>query len=234
MYGIQAPGLAPRAAIPEDFGTVVDRIAHQIRTVQPEGPYRLLGWSLGGNIAQALAARFRAAGDEVELLALVDSYPGETWPYPDYADAAQWDEYALLATLAGEPLDPVGQSSDFGGWLAGLRDEAARRLPMGREQFGRMVSVGVNSSRLAAAWRPETFDGQALFFTATEGRDADGPVPEAWLPYISSLDTVPLACAHEEAMAEQPRAVIAQTLTDILKAVTPAPRGAAADTQGAK
>ncbi|MFF7504918.1 amino acid adenylation domain-containing protein [Streptomyces lavendulae] len=234
VYGIQAPGLTAGAPVPEDFATLIDLVARQIRTVQPEGPYRLLGWSLGGNIAQALAARFRASGDTVELLALVDSYPGQAWPYPDYADEAQWDAYALLATLAGEALEPAGHSDDFASWLADLHEDAAGRLPMPREQFDRMVDIGVNSSRLAAAWDPETFDGTALFFTATEGRDADGPTPEAWLPHVSRLDTIPLACAHEEAMADQPRAVIAQTLIDFLEAAAPAPRGTDVDTQGAK
>jgi thioesterase domain-containing protein/acyl carrier protein len=47
---------------------------------QPEGPYHLIGYSLGGNIAFEMARQLRAAGVEVGLLALLDSavpgYPG--------------------------------------------------------------------------------------------------------------------------------------------------------------
>ncbi|MFD6939100.1 amino acid adenylation domain-containing protein [Streptomyces goshikiensis] len=234
VYGVQAPGLVAGSAVPADFGAMCDRIAEEIRSVQAEGPYRLLGWSLGGNIAQALAARFQSAGEEVELLALVDSYPGETWPYPDFASEAQWDEFALLATLAAEPLDGAAHAADFQAWLSSLRDDAARRLPVDSAQFDRMVEVGVNNSRLAAAWRPEPFEGRAMFFTATEGRDSDGPMAEAWLPYVDSLVEHPLACTHEEAMAERPRTLIAQTLTAMLTPGAPDAPGTRQDTQGAK
>ena len=49
----------------------------QIRKVQPTGPYHLLGWSMGGHLAHAVAASLRQAGDEVPLLAVLDAYPVE-------------------------------------------------------------------------------------------------------------------------------------------------------------
>jgi len=46
-----------------------------VKSVQPEGPYALSGWSLGGVIAFEMAQQLRSHGDEVALLALLDSYP---------------------------------------------------------------------------------------------------------------------------------------------------------------
>ena len=46
-----------------------------IRKIQPSGPYNLLGWSFGGLVAHAIATKLQAAGEEVALLALLDSYP---------------------------------------------------------------------------------------------------------------------------------------------------------------
>jgi thioesterase domain-containing protein/acyl carrier protein len=43
-----------------------------IRRVQPEGPYRLAGFSLGGLIAFEIAQQLRASGDHVEMLFLLD------------------------------------------------------------------------------------------------------------------------------------------------------------------
>src|SRR5258708_35739340 len=46
----------------------------EIRHVQPEGPYRLVGRSLGGLIGHAIVERMQAQGLEVEMLAMIDSY----------------------------------------------------------------------------------------------------------------------------------------------------------------
>ncbi len=43
-----------------------------VREVRPHGPYRLLGYSMGSKIAFQMARRLEAAGDRVELLALLD------------------------------------------------------------------------------------------------------------------------------------------------------------------
>ncbi|CJB48339.1 polyketide synthase [Streptococcus pneumoniae] len=49
-----------------------DYLKH-VREVQPHGPYRLLGWSLGGNVVHAMAAQLQNEGEEVELLVMLDS-----------------------------------------------------------------------------------------------------------------------------------------------------------------
>ena len=49
----------------------------EIRQVQPRGPYLLAGWSMGGLIALEAAERLRAAGEEVALVAMLDSYLSE-------------------------------------------------------------------------------------------------------------------------------------------------------------
>ena len=38
-----------------------DYLKH-VREVQPHGPYRLLGWSLGGNVVHAMAAQLQNGG----------------------------------------------------------------------------------------------------------------------------------------------------------------------------
>ncbi len=77
LVGLQlVPGQAAAAG---DFDGLVQALQARVKAVQPQGPYRLLGWSLGGALAQALAVQLAAQGDEVALLALMDSYPAEAW-----------------------------------------------------------------------------------------------------------------------------------------------------------
>jgi thioesterase domain-containing protein/aryl carrier-like protein len=90
IHALQAPNLAGGPAV-ESLEELVEAQLAELTRVQPHGPYRLLGWSLGGVVAQALACRLQERGEEVELLALLDSYAGdagEDEPAPASVDAA--------------------------------------------------------------------------------------------------------------------------------------------------
>ncbi|MEJ3747312.1 amino acid adenylation domain-containing protein [Actinomycetes bacterium KLBMP 9797] len=76
IYGLQAV----RPPEPDPGAGPLDGFLARIRAVQPDGPYHLLGWSAGGVLAHALASRLQADGGRVELLALLDSYPGPPPP----------------------------------------------------------------------------------------------------------------------------------------------------------
>ena len=72
-YGLQARGLEEGQ---EPHSRIEDMAAYYIealRTVQPWGPYLLGGWSMGGVVALEMAQQFRAQGQRVALLALLDT-----------------------------------------------------------------------------------------------------------------------------------------------------------------
>jgi amino acid adenylation domain-containing protein len=73
VYGIERPELAsgdsPRFISVDDLAA---RYAQDITAMDPDGPYQLCGWSLGGIIALNVAARLRAAGKRVAYLGLID------------------------------------------------------------------------------------------------------------------------------------------------------------------
>jgi amino acid adenylation domain-containing protein len=74
IYGLQRPefaGAEPPTLI--DADTLAERYTAQIRAVQPEGPYRLLGWSFGGLMAGLVAARLRASGEAVVYAGAIDT-----------------------------------------------------------------------------------------------------------------------------------------------------------------
>src|SRR5438477_12550233 len=73
FYGLQAQGLDGTA---ECLTTVEDMAAlyiNEIRRVQPEGPYFIGGYCLGGTIAYEIAQQLTSRGQEVGLLALFDT-----------------------------------------------------------------------------------------------------------------------------------------------------------------
>ncbi|MGH3326652.1 MAG: amino acid adenylation domain-containing protein [Streptomycetales bacterium] len=216
VIGVQAPGLRDGARLPESFVDMVDQMVAEIRRVCPSGPYRFLGWSLGGNIAHALATRFQEEGEGVELLALVDAYPGETWRYPFFATQSQWDEFSLLATLGGGTPEEVESAKQLRHTLADLRRAALDHLMLDDRALQRLVDVGVNASRLVATWQPARFRGLAMFFTATYSRGPNWPAPTAWRPYVDDVVDTPLPCRHEDVLADEPRKLIADAVAAAL------------------
>lgn len=77
FYGVQARGLDGEA---EPFNRMEEMAAYylqQIRQVQPEGPYYLGGYCMGGDIAYEVACQLRAAGEEVPILAVIDPPPAK-------------------------------------------------------------------------------------------------------------------------------------------------------------
>nr|WP_241032185.1 non-ribosomal peptide synthetase [Rhodococcus pseudokoreensis] len=81
LYGIQATGMPD---LPETLSELAARYVDAIRAVQPEGPYHLLGWSLGGTIAHEMAVQLRDAGHAVAAPALLDTLlPQHQPPEPE-------------------------------------------------------------------------------------------------------------------------------------------------------
>jgi thioesterase domain-containing protein len=108
FYGLQARGLdenqVPQARIEDMAAYYIDAI----RSVQPDGPYLLGGWSMGGVVAYEMAQQLDAQGQQVSLLALMDSRPS-------VADAAPLDEITLLTNFAhdlGLSIDGLNLSTE--------------------------------------------------------------------------------------------------------------------------
>ena len=73
LYGVQDVSLDGQTP---PYTRLEDMAAHYveaIRTVQPEGPYFLLGWSLGGVLAFEMAQQLYRQGQEVALLGMIDT-----------------------------------------------------------------------------------------------------------------------------------------------------------------
>jgi pimeloyl-ACP methyl ester carboxylesterase len=74
VYGLQPRGLDGKQA---PLTRIEDMAAHYIKemqVIQPEGPYFLAGYCMGGTIAFEMAQQLGMQGQSVELLALLDTY----------------------------------------------------------------------------------------------------------------------------------------------------------------
>ncbi|WP_044507138.1 non-ribosomal peptide synthetase [Gordonia sp. KTR9] len=180
VYGLQHPALAGDPC-PRTIADLAEVYVARLRTVAPEGPYHLLGWSLGGLIAHEMAVQLQEAGETVEQLVLLDSYV--------VAERPDLDTEASIAELMREfgldvpdDVTPDGDSAEptvadafriisaAGGALGGLSEETLTTV---HEVFR-------HASPLARNWQPRVFDGDLTFVTATVDAHDGPPAAAGW------------------------------------------------------
>ena len=219
VYGLQVPGLTSTDELPGSMDELVRRCLDAIRTVCGNGPYQLLGWSAGGVLAHELAVRLREEGEEVALVALLDSYL--TPP-----SQAALDEPALLRNFAEELGAPEG---DF--TRDGLRDWAHRPegplASLSEAAVDRVIDAYLRTARLLAGHQPRVFPGDVHLFTAEADRapasaptDPMAAVPDPLTcarPYVGGqLTTHGIDAHHVEMTAPAPLRRIAAHLAPLL------------------
>jgi FkbH-like protein len=72
VYGLQPKGLNEGETPLTSIEEMATHYIEEIQTVQPQGPYLLGGYSLGGDIAMEMAQQIQQQGQQVSMLALFD------------------------------------------------------------------------------------------------------------------------------------------------------------------
>ncbi|WP_231583374.1 non-ribosomal peptide synthetase [Luteimonas sp. FCS-9] len=211
VHGLQSPALDLAQPLPGSIDALADDYARRVAALQPGGPLHLLGWSVGGILAQAMAVRLRALGREVGVLALLDAYPSECWraePEPDAVDALR----ALLA-IAGYDPDRYPDLRSREAIVDFLRrgDSALGNLP-GRVLDG-VVRAVVDTNRLVRLHHHARYDGTLLHVRA--GLDhVDRPQLQSalWQAHAARVEAVELPFRHGELTGRDATAAIAPLL----------------------
>ncbi|MFJ6700310.1 amino acid adenylation domain-containing protein [Streptomyces sp. NPDC091272] len=198
VYALQARGLAESDPLPTRFAEMIDDYVARIRSVQPAGPYHLLGWSLGGALAHAVAARLQELGERVELLAMLDSTPisaGDRIPLG-------LDDSAVRGLL----LEAAGRTADESGFLT-------------ERNVSAVTSVLANYRRLGATFTASVFSGDLLFFEATPAPGSSVRASARWEPWVTgTVEAHAVAASHHAMMRPEPLAAVCRLLARRLAA----------------
>ncbi|WP_460728693.1 amino acid adenylation domain-containing protein, partial [Nocardia heshunensis] len=184
IFGIQSPALTEADFAPASIAEIARRYVTELRRVQPEGPYRLLGWSLGAKLAHTMAAILQEQGESVELLAMLDAYP-----HPARAELGL--RGALQETFAGLGLPDALAEVDDQLELTEvavdlLQDTLARDFgDVPRELVRRMSDAVIRSVALDREFEPDHYLGDLLFFRADDPEHAEaGRTAADWAPFV--------------------------------------------------
>ncbi|WP_431955980.1 amino acid adenylation domain-containing protein [Nocardia lijiangensis] len=238
VYGLQSPGVAaeqPDMSLTERAA----RYADEMQAVQPDGPYRVLGYSAGGPLAHAVAVELQRRGATVSALVIID---GRADVEPESATEMPPPE-VLLAEFGG--IDPDLLAGDqplaeraaellrggenalgagANGALGAGQDSALGAVAAGA--LGALDAAALQRLRLdyqqlvrqAAEYRPGVFDGDVLFFSSTSSRPGYGPNVDTWRPYVGGA-ILDRQTGHEHNRLTRPEAlaVIGPILAEYLR-----------------
>ncbi|WP_254061766.1 thioesterase domain-containing protein, partial [Granulicella sp. L60] len=217
IYGLQSRNFTASSLSVQTIEEMAVDYYDEIRKVQPTGPYHLAGWSIGGQIAFAIANVIQRLGDDVALLSVFDSIP-----FPS-REAENTDPYASQ-TLLDFAYDFFGQDlRSQCPTLQALCDRLRQdnRLPhsINENHFPVLLQNIRDASTQGQTFVPMKYPGDLLIFIATEKKEIDvSYFLKEWQPYVGGAIRYHLiACSHGEMMNPIPLAEIASLLEIELK-----------------
>jgi len=225
VVGLQAPGLSGEHPDAADVPGLAAEYLHLVRAVQPTGPYRLAGYSFGGNVAHQMAADLVAAGERVELLALLDPAPlvgdGDGLDEEDLAGVRDEQAAFLEQVSAGPEAVDLG-AADHGAAhddrTAALDAIRASRGVLGLLDEGTVETIvdchRWSSALMAASTSPST----AVPTVLVTASDADDP--DVWTGLLGpDVRHVPLDGSHADVVGPRGWRVVGPVLGGLLAGV---------------
>ncbi|GAB3263987.1 AMP-binding protein [Kineosporia babensis] len=157
VYALQAYGLEARGVPDWSVEASARRHIKTLRSIQPVGPYFIGGHSFGGVLALEVAQQLREAGQQVELLVVIDSFP------PDRKSHAP---------LEGSTVQKLRTA-------LGVATTGLRGTP-GDDQYWRFWR---QSNYLHQRYRAKPYDGETLIIVAADSEEKHER--RAWAPYLT-------------------------------------------------
>lgn len=217
VYGL---AVTPRPFHPNAPATVEREVREAliaIRRIQPEGPYRLLGFSFGGVLALEVARALESEGEKIEFLGMLDS------PLSDHCiSPSQW--LALMARVVSrQALSRVLALRSPSLWRKrGPGIASADTISAGRKGHRLMLrflspvkpdyhlynpqwtngfpprysAMGGQIMRMKGHYRPRRYEGKTRFFTSSGGSPIDCPSKDVWAPYLGNVEWIETNGTH--------------------------------------
>jgi amino acid adenylation domain-containing protein len=216
VYGVPCRMLADPAHRDLSLEQMAADYCRMIRRIQPEGPYHLLGWSLGGTLAAMVAAFLEADAQDLAFLGLIDPFiPGMELPEPD--DWRRDFSDFISVVIPGATLDVIaGDSSvetaseESGPAIVGLLERLLQTETMRQHEKGEQQTEGYAGMRIdelahtfTVARRLKALSLQSPALNALQGKAtcwwaARRPVSELYV-LAAQIEQQTMGCIEVEA-----------------------------------
>jgi acetoacetyl-CoA synthetase len=209
IYGLQARGMdgleEPLSSIEEMAQYHVDAV----RTIQPHGPYILVGYSLGGLVALEMARYFSEAGESIALLSMIDSYP-ELRFVPIRQQLRVYYRKArhhLSIMTQLRLLEALSYGINASRRLA-HSSQAQSKTDGGRRPLGIPFTTAMEQVRESAAlalrrYRPRCYRGNVKFIRAARSLHFPDDPAEIWTRLVDGFELLSVPGDHYEILTSR-------------------------------
>ncbi|SOJ57977.1 Phthiocerol synthesis polyketide synthase type I PpsA [Mycobacterium simulans] len=201
-------------------GSIEERAAAylpKLIEMQGDGPYILVGWSLGGVLAYACAIGLKRLGKDVRWVGLIDAVrAGEEIPQTKDEIRKRWDRYARFAektfnvTIPEIPYEQLEELDDGGQvrFVLEAVSQSGVQIPAGIIEHQRTSYL---DNRAIDTAEIQPYDGHVTLYMADryhddaimfEPRYAVRQPDGGWGEYVSDLEVVPIGGEHIQAIDE--------------------------------
>jgi len=173
LYGLQSKGLDGESQPLRTIEEMAACYLRELRTVQGQGPYYLGGYCLGGTVAYEMAQILRREGEEVPLVAMLDTYNFSRALKVSFSSFLLQKAKFHLANLSclrpGDMLEYLKEKIrlGFGGELANLktsRPGSSQADGVGRATSGPEAKVQAVNDYAAEHYDPVPYTGRLTLF----------------------------------------------------------------------
>ncbi len=208
------PDVSP-SLLPSDFRIIAAHYVAVIRQVQPHGPYALIGLCAAGKVAFEAARQLGEAGEEVRLLAVVDSWAPGHFRRMTMGQRTR-AQLSLRTMRLGRQLQRIREGTlTMGGFLAnrammrGVRNAAFELLRRTGRRGG--VPPGVQNNLFvnhlddaARRYVPRPYSGGMLVFHGPEQPHGGVLDPSyGWEELAAGrVDVIPVPAEHDTAFVD--------------------------------
>ncbi|WP_255025830.1 amino acid adenylation domain-containing protein [Rhodococcus sp. D-6] len=176
VYGLQSPALSGTEELPGSIREWAALYVDEIRRAHPDGPYHLVGWSMGGVIAHEMAVQLQRHGSSVDSLVLLDAHVPA--PLPESVDPQSVALAALNGLDNGDRATPnVGDITSILG-----RGEFDSDVFPSMESFLGGIS---HSFDVLERHYPGRFDGDLLFVGSRSSASPEDDSRRDWTEFVT-------------------------------------------------
>ncbi|MCC6981721.1 MAG: amino acid adenylation domain-containing protein [Bauldia sp.] len=209
VYALQARGLTAGEAPAASLEAMARDYVETLAAVSAGRTVHLVGWSVGGIVAQAMAAEMAARGMPVGAVALLDAYPSEVWrdePPPDERAALE-----ALLRIAGHEIGEIAGELTREAAIRFLRagGHALGQLP--EETIGAIARIVENNARLVRQYSHRRYAGRLVHFRAA-AEHGDGLDASLWAPHVAAVEAHDLPYRHGQMLSPAALATIVPRL----------------------